>query len=193
MRRLRLWVAVFALLLLAMTPRGHAQDGLVSREAWQAKAAKFELMRLHHPIGIMIHHTSVRQQTKYTLEQKMRGLQGFSQRPGRVGIRSKPPWGDVPYHFYVGVSGRVAEGRNLFYAGDTNTKYNTTGWIQVVLEGDFTREEPNGAQLAALERLTKQLRLRFNISGDRVSAHNDHAETDCPGTNLKKHIPLLRN
>lgn len=165
---------------------------IVSRAAWKAKPANTKLMRPHTISGIMIHHTSVRQQPKISLERKMRGLQGFSQRTAKVGRRRKPAWGDVPYHFYIGVSGRTAEGRDLKYAGDTNTRYNTSGWIQVVVEGDFKTNVPTAAQITSLRRLVKELRAAYGISSAKISGHNDHASTDCPGPNLKKYLPLLR-
>ncbi|GAG54010.1 unnamed protein product, partial [marine sediment metagenome] len=169
-----------------------AESNVLKREAWGAKPAVTSRMRAHKPSGIVIHHTSVRQQRRLSIEKKMRGLQSFSQRPGRVGKRRKPAWGDVPYHFYIGASGRVAQGRSLKFAGDTNTRYSTAGWIQIVLEGDFTKEKPTGGQLTSLRDLTKRLTRRYGISGERITAHNDHASTNCPGSNLKKHIPSLR-
>lgn len=169
-----------------------AQADIVSRQSWRAKPAVVKRMRPHKVSGIMIHHTSVRQQPKISLERKMRGLQGFSMRPGKVGRRKKPSWGDVPYHYYIGVSGRTAEGRSLSYAGDTNTRYNTSGWIQVVLEGDFKTDHPKPRQLAALRSLIATLKKTYGIPGSKISGHNDHASTDCPGPNLKKYLPSLR-
>jgi hypothetical protein len=184
-------IGIFALAAL-MPITAFAQPQIVSRQAWGAKSAVTNLMTPHKISGIMIHHTSVKQQPRVSLERKMRGLQGFSMRPGKVGRRSKPAWGDVPYHYYIGVSGRTAEGRDLRFAGDTNTRYQTAGWIQVVLEGDFKSDIPNPAQLSALRNLTAYLKKRHAISGARIAGHNDHASTDCPGPNLKKHLPSLR-
>jgi len=183
---------LIGLLTLPPVLPASAQTNIVSRSAWKAKPAVTQRMRTHKISGIMIHHTSVRQQPKISLERKMRGLQGFSMRPGKVGKRRKPSWGDVPYHYYIGVSGRTAQGRSLKYAGDTNTRYNPAGWIQVVVEGDFKTNVPTGAQIASLRRLTKQLRARYGISAKKISGHNDLASTDCPGPNLKKFLPLLR-
>jgi len=36
------------------------------------------------------------------------------------------------------------------------------------------------------------LKARYRITGNRISGHNDHASTNCPGPNLKRHIPSLR-
>lgn len=184
--------ALIGIALVTTTSFAQAQVDIVSRKAWGAKPAATTLMRRHKISGLMLHHTSVRQQPRVSLERKMRGLQGFSMRPGRVGKRRKPRWGDVPYHYYIGVSGRIAEGRSLAYAGDTNTRYSTDGWIQVVVEGDFKKNHPTDAQINSLRRLFKQLRAEHGIPASRISGHNDHASTDCPGPNLKKYLPLLR-
>lgn len=185
-------MGAIAMTVAAQPGATRAQSDVLTREAWGARKAVPSRMRTHRPTGIVIHHTSVRQQRRVSLAKKMRGLQSFSQRPGRVGRRRKPAWGDVPYHFYIGVSGRVAQGRSLTFAGDTNTRYDTAGWIQVVLEGDFTKEQPTAGQLAALHDLTRRLVARYRIPPNRITAHDDHASTNCPGPNLKKHIPALR-
>lgn len=130
---------------------------IVSRTAWKAKAPDAKLMKQQEPRSIVIHHTSVRQQPNVSLERKMQGLQSFSRVPGKVGNNPKPAWGDVPYHFYVDARGRVAEGRDVNLAGDSNTKYDLKDRIQVVLEGDFEREEPSAQQLAALQELLTML------------------------------------
>ncbi|MEO0620246.1 MAG: peptidoglycan recognition family protein, partial [Pseudomonadota bacterium] len=166
---------------------------IVSRAEWRAKAARTDRMKPQTPREIIIHHTAVRQQPKISLERKMRGLQGFSMRAGRVGLRKKPAWGDVPYHFYIGVSGRIAEGRNLAYAGDTNTRYSVANRVQVVLEGAFDKERPRPRQLAALTQLLGWLTTEYKISPEKISSHNDHAQTNCPGPHLKAQLPVIVN
>jgi len=169
-----------------------SQPEILPRSGWKAKPGVLDLMMPQTPREIIVHHTSVKQQPKISLERKMRGLQGFSQRKGKVGKRTKPAWGDVPYHYYIGVSGRIAEGRDINYAGDTNTKYSTDGRVQVVLEGSFDKEKPNTKQLQALKRLTLWLAAEHKIGADKISGHNDHASTNCPGKHLKAHLPALR-
>ncbi|MEL7543545.1 MAG: peptidoglycan recognition family protein [Pseudomonadota bacterium] len=169
------------------------KPSIVSRAEWNAKAARTDRMKRQTPREIIIHHTAVRQQPKISLERKMRGLQGFSMRPGRVGLRKKPAWGDVPYHFYIGVSGRIAEGRSLRFAGDTNTRYSVADRIQVVLEGAFDKERPRAKQLAALSQLLGWLTAEYAIAPEKISGHNDHAQTNCPGPHLKAKLPAIKN
>ena len=186
---------VFAVLVAAvMSEAGRAAEppGVISREAWGARSANTAIMKAHRPSEIVIHMTGVRSQPKLSLEQKMRGLQGYSQRSATIGKRRRAAWGDVPYHYYVGASGRIAKGRDIGYAGDTNTNYRTAGRIQVVVEGEFDKEKPTARQIAALTRIVSWLAKTYNVPAARITGHNDHAATSCPGKHLKAYLPRLR-
>jgi hypothetical protein len=190
--------AGFMLLALAVAPGVLAQrvaaPEIVPRAAWGASPANKSLMKAHSPREIVIHHTAEPQRPAQTLAEKLLRLQRFSRAEGKVEDRPKPAWGDVPYHYYVDVAGRIAEGRNVNYAGDTNTKYSTANRIQIVLEGHFDKEQPTPAQLASLDRLVLWLAAKHRVPAAGISAHNDHvATTDCPGRNLKSYLLLLRD
>jgi N-acetyl-anhydromuramyl-L-alanine amidase AmpD len=143
------------------------------------------------------------QRPDLTLETKLRNLQEFSmrddfvtrwdkQKKKRKKIKAKPAWGDVPYHFYIDSAGRIGEGRSMEFAGDTNTGYDTDGYIQIVVEGDFAQEQPGTQQLYALDDLVLWLADTYQMTPDDITGHADHAETDCPGANLQSHFALLR-
>jgi hypothetical protein len=134
----------------------------------------------------------VRKNFATTLEAKMRGLQSFSQSPGQVSATvRKHAWADVPYHYYVDVAGRIAEGRSPRFAGDTNTKYDTSGYIQVVVEGDFEKEAVQPKQLAALRDLLLWLMRSWRLGPAAISVHKQHASTSCPGRNFMAVLPIL--
>ena len=169
-----------------------AAPPLLSREAWQAKEPGTG-MKPHEPSRITVHHTATAQKPDSSLESKMRALQSFSQQEAKLaGGKTKPAWPDVPYHFYVDARGRIAEGRNIVYAGDTNTDYDPTGHVLVVLEGNFETEHPTGEQVRELGRLLRWLCGRWHVPAADIKGHGDYAATACPGKNLKSELPRLR-
>jgi hypothetical protein len=161
---------------------------LVTREQWKARAP-LPGMKPQRPAGIIVHHTAVRSNPKYPLETKLRNLQSFSQNASKE--QKRGAWGDVPYHFYIDMTGRIGEARDVRYAGDSNTRYNTVGFIQVVVEGDFEKETPGAAPLRALERLLATLSLAWNVPVQKITVHKDHASTTCPGRNLLAVLPKV--
>jgi N-acetylmuramoyl-L-alanine amidase-like protein len=157
---------------------------IVTRDEWQAKPP-LQGMKKQNPTAIIIHNSGVLQNKNSSLEQKLLSLQIFSQRPGIIDPNIKKPiWPDVPYHFYIDMIGRVAEGRDINFEGDTNTRYDTSGYIQIVVEGDFDNETPSQPQIFALEHLLVWLLISRNISMENISVHKDHAATTCPGSNF---------
>ena len=166
------------------------QPSLLTRSEWKAKPAMPGL-KSHTPSSIVVHHTGVARNGKIGLERKLQNLQSFSQSRAPVGARVKPPWPDIPYHFYIDMTGRIGEARDPAFAGDSNTKYDLDGHIQVVVEGDFEKEKPSKAQLEALAGVLLWLSARWNVPVERISMHKDNAETDCPGAHLIAVLPKL--
>ncbi|HEY0152629.1 MAG TPA: peptidoglycan recognition family protein [Longimicrobium sp.] len=189
-----------ALLALALTsvacarPAAPVPEGIryVSRAEWGAKPPAME-MKTHVPHRITIHHTAERQAPARSTEAKLQALQRFSQSEGTLGNgRPKRMWADVPYHLYVAVDGSVAEARPIRYVGDSNTPYDPTGHLLVVVEGNFEEEELSPAQRRTMDLLIPSLARRYNVPADKIAAHRDFAETLCPGRSLYAQIPHFR-
>jgi N-acetylmuramoyl-L-alanine amidase len=194
MRRILAVTALALTAAIAQAAERSAAPPIVPRAAWGAKPADASLMKPLEPREIVIHHTGEKRRPQLTLSEKLQKLQRFSQSVGLVGTAPKPPWGDVPYHFYVDAAGRIAEGRSLAFAGDSNTPYDTAGRIQIAVEGHFDEEQPSAAQLAALDRLVLWLAARHRLPAANISGHSDHVDnTQCPGQGLKAHLPTLRS
>lgn len=161
---------------------------MLTRAEWKARPA-LPGLKPHAPGSIVVHHTGVAQNTRIGLDRKLQNLQSFSQQSAPVGSRMKPPWPDIPYHYYIDYTGRTGEARDPAFMGDSNTKYDLAGHIQVVLEGDFEKEKPGKAQLQALAGMLLWLSLRWDIPVERISTHKDNAPTTCPGRHLLAELP----
>lgn len=174
-----------ALYLLCATPLAAAEKpAMLSREGWQAKPPSLA-MTPQNPVAILVHHTGSPMNLKKSLAAKMKGLQRFSQAKEKLADgRTKPAWPDVPYHFYIAIDGKIAEGRSITAVGDTNTGYDPSGYIQVVVEGNFDNEKPTSSQLASLQSLLAWLKQTYNVAPSDIEAHKDKAQTACPGKNL---------
>jgi hypothetical protein len=183
-----------ALFLLLATPLAAAEKPMMlSREDWQAKPPSLA-MTPQKPVAILVHHTGSVMKIKTMLAAKMRGLQRFSQAKEKLADgRTKPAWPDVPYHFYIAADGKIAEGRNITAVGDTNTGYNPSGYIQVVVEGNFDVEKPTASQLASLQSLLLWLKQTYNVKPSAIQSHNDKAQTACPGKNLSAKLTGIVN
>jgi hypothetical protein len=168
-----------------------ARPNIISRAGWGAKDPVKE-MKEHTPHRLTIHHTASPQK-KVPIEKKMQNLQHFSQNAGRLESgRDKPAWPDVPYHYFIAVDGKIAEGREIKYVGDTNTDYDPSGHVLIVLEGNFETTAPAPEQLESLYELALWLADQRQLPASEIKGHNDYASTACPGTNLKKLLPALR-
>jgi hypothetical protein len=154
--------------------RPHPVVEVASRESWGAVPAETELMELHDPVRMTVHHAGT--QTGTTGPAQFRSWQGWHM--------SGQGWGDIAYHLIIGIDGTVYEGRDPAFEGDTGTTYDTTGHFLVVVEGYFDEERPTAAQVESLERVLAWASEEFQISPSTISGHRDHAATTCPGTHL---------
>ncbi len=172
-----------------------ASDQLVTiipRKDWQAKPPLFK-MKAHVPLSILVHHTAGPVNARRDIFYKMRSLQAYSQKSATLGNgRKRAAWADVPYHFYISADGAVAEGRDVKFSGDTNTNYDPTGHIQVVLEGNFEKTRPTPDQWAALEALVAGLAKKWKVPAAEIRPHKQVAATLCPGRNFMAGFPDLR-
>lgn len=179
--------AVLLLASLAMASSAGAVD-VMSRTEWGAHKPVLA-MEKQTPRRITVHHTATRGKHGLSIVRKMKSLQAFSQAKSKLADgRTKEAWADIPYHFYIAVDGKVAEGRPIGFVGDTNTKYDPAGHVTIVVEGNFETEKPTGEELAALKALIGDLSRQYDIPADRIGTHKDFAQTACPGKNLEDEV-----
>lgn len=169
-----------------------AKPAVISRVEWKAKPTRGD--GKGHTINcITIHHTGMPMKPNFPIEKKLQNLQSYSQSEATMANgKTKPAWLDVPYHFYISIDGKIAEGRPITIVSDTNTEYDPTRHATIVVEGNFENEDPTEDQMAALHSLVAWLAAEYKVPADRIKAHNDYAKTICPGVNLKKLMPEIR-
>lgn len=178
-------------LVLALAGTPSSSQDIISREEWRAEPPIMSLER-HTPRMITVHHTATRQRPGLDIARKLRALQAFSQRAELLSNgKRKVAWADVPYHYYIDAHGTIAEGRDALYIGDTNTAYDPTGHLAIVLEGNFELEEPTDDQVNSLTILLSRLASEYGITVDEIGYHRKFAATTCPGENLISQLPHI--
>jgi hypothetical protein len=140
-------------------------------------------LRIPHEIThVTLHHTGSVEPLRPDDDpvQKLRGLQAW-------GARDRN-WWDVPYHYLIDLEGRVYEGRDWRYMGETNTAYDPAGHFLISVIGNYGLQEATPEQVEAIADLMAWALSRFDLPLDRIGGHYDHAETTCPGEHLKKYL-----
>jgi len=162
-----------------------AQAQIISVAQWGGEMVDMSKTsaRRHVPKFITLHHGGVAFLRDKDPKQYLRNLQSWS--------RGTRMWADIPYHYLIDLDGNVYQGRDVNYAGDTNTEYDPSGHALIVVLGNFEEVEPNRAQLNAVTATMTMLAKRFNIAPDKIAGHKDFsAQTVCPGKAL---YPYLQN
>jgi hypothetical protein len=147
-----------------------------------AGGASMRLRIPHRITHVTLHHTGDREPLRPQDDpvRKLRGLQSWG--------AAERNWWDVPYHYLLDLEGRIYEGRDWRYMGETNTTYDPGGHFLISVIGNYERQEPTPAQLAAIADLMAWALKEFNLPLDRIGGHYNYATTGCPGTHLRKYL-----
>ena len=147
-----------------------------------AGGADMRLRIPHRITHVTLHHTGDRQplHPRDDPVQKLRGLQSWG--------AAERNWWDVPYHFLLDLEGRIYEGRDWRYMGETNTTYDPAGHFLISVIGNYELQEPTPAQLAAISDMMAWAIKEFDLPLDRIGGHYNYASTGCPGQHLRKHL-----
>jgi hypothetical protein len=157
------------------------ENTIMTAKQWGGTPAVDSPAKEHTISHITLHHQGEsfpegRDPIKY-----LQALQSWS--------RSEKKWIDIPYHYIIDLKGKVYEGRDIMYAGDTNTEYDPTGHALIEVVGNFEEVEPNQYQLEAVINTMTWLAMKYNVPADSIRAHKDYSSiTDCPGKNLYRYI-----
>jgi hypothetical protein len=98
-------------------------------------------------------------------------------------------WADVGYHFMVGKTGTIFEGRDLQVRG-THVEGHNTGSLGICLLGNMTWDVPTEAQVNATQRLVGWLVKKVNPGC--IATHRDfNPLTYCPGDDIQNFSQAL--
>jgi len=154
---------------------------IISVSQWGGTPAIDSLAKKHTITHITLHHQGEPFPKGKDPVQYLRNLQLWS--------RTTKQWIDIPYHYIIDLDGNIYEGRNINYAGDTNTEYDPTGHALIEVVGNFEEVEPNTEQLNAVVRIITMLAQRYHVPVDSIRAHKDYSQkTVCPGKNLYRYL-----
>ena len=137
--------------------------------------------RRHTITHITLHHQGEPYQAGTDPRQYLRNLQSWS--------RNTKGWLDIPYHYIIDLEGKTYAGRDIAYAGDTNTEYDPSGHALIEVVGNFEEVEPNQAQLDAVVAVMAMLAKKYGVPVANIASHRDHSNnTVCPGANLYRYV-----
>jgi len=155
-------------------------------EVAQSQVAGGASLRLRIPqeiTYITLHHSGDAQPLRPEDDPvaKLRALQSW-------GARDRN-WWDLPYHLLLDLDGRIYQGRDWHYMGETNTTYNPRGHLLISVIGNYEIQEPTQAQLSAIADIMAWAVDRFGVPLDHIGGHyNYFKDTDCPGKYLKRYL-----
>ena len=147
-----------------------------------AGGADMRLRIPHRITHVTLHHTGDARPLLPADDpvQRLRGLQSWG--------ASDRNWWDVPYHFLMDLEGRVYEGRDYHYMGETNTSYDPGGHFLISIIGNYGVQEPTQAQIEKIADMMAWALREFDLPLDKIGGHYNYASTSCPGTHLRKYL-----
>jgi len=148
----------------------------------EAGGAELRLRVPHRITHVTLHHTGSPEPLRPDEDpkQKLQGLQSW-------GARERN-WWDVPYHYLIDLDGRIYEGRDWRYMGETNTTYDPAGHFLISVIGNYERQVATPQQLEAIADLMAWALSKFGLPLERIGGHYNYAETTCPGDHLRKYL-----
>ena len=147
-----------------------------------AGGADMRLRIAHRITHVTLHHTGSAQPLRPEDDPvaKLRALQSWG--------ATARNWWDVPYHYLLDLEGRIYEGRDWRYMGETNTAYDPTGHFLISVIGNYERQTPTAEQLDAIADLMAWALDEFELPLERIGGHYNYATTGCPGQHLRQYL-----
>ncbi|WP_020654314.1 peptidoglycan recognition protein family protein [Massilia niastensis] len=174
-------LAVSSFTAQAAVPLADVERAILPVAAWGGTPADPAKARRHEITHVTLHHQGEPFKPGTDPQAYLRRLQSWS--------RSSKGWLDIPYHYIIDLDGRIHAGRDIAYAGDTNTEYDPKGHALIEVVGNFEEVEPNQKQLDAVVDLMAMLAAKYKVGLDGIQSHRDYSDqTVCPGANLYRYV-----
>jgi N-acetylmuramoyl-L-alanine amidase len=153
----------------------------VPQSIWASDGTRplIERMKTHTKgiTSIVLHHTESPNQPPAMEKARLVGVQRFH-------IEDKS-WGDIAYHYLIGPSGQIYEGRDVSFQGDSGTTYDLDGRLLVCMIGSFTEQLPEAVAMQSMVALVADQLNKHGLKPADVVTHRMVAATDCPGDALQ--------
>ena len=160
------------------------QSKIIARKHWAKDKIKSNTIAMGNVNKITVHHTDDAPNLKKMTDiQFLRAIENHH--------RNNRKWACIGYHFIIGRNGTIYEGRPAKYQGAHASKNNPHN-LGIALIGDFNKAAPAKSQLAALNALLSQLRIKHKITASKVYGHGHLGQTHCPGKHLKRWLEVYR-
>jgi hypothetical protein len=185
----------FHIAIVAIYGPGELGAGLVALEVAtvaslppqiaQSDSAGGASMRLripHRITHVTLHHTGDAKplRPEDDVPTKLRALQSWG--------ASDRNWWDLPYHYLLDLQGKVYEGRDWQYMGETNTSYDPGGHFLISIIGNYDEQEPTPAQLASIADMMAWALQKFSLPLEAIGGHYQYADSGCPGKYLRRYL-----
>jgi len=89
-------------------------------------------------------------------------------------------WPGIGYHFVIDADGVVYHTQDLTVVSYHAAQFNPAA-VGIALAGDFTGDEPAGAQLDAAAELVARLCRELGLPAEATRGHREMVPTPCPG------------
>jgi hypothetical protein len=175
------WILI--LILLCVEARSESpEEKIISQNEWNPGVTPADIGKMVRHSGgitsIVIHHTQTPNEPAAMERARLRNIREYHK-----GDRG---WGEVAYHYFVGATGTIYEGRSWQFQGSSGTKYDLDGRLLICLLGDFSERLPSAETLDTLVTLVAEKLHEHKLTPDKVLTHQMAAATDCPGAAMQK-------
>ncbi|MBF0542795.1 MAG: N-acetylmuramoyl-L-alanine amidase [Candidatus Riflebacteria bacterium] len=157
---------------------------IFSRDSWNAtQAVESKMIPQIKITAIVVHHSAGTAPEPDNETKVLKGIQSFHM--------DDKNWGDTAYHYLIAPSGRIYEGRNSGFQGDSGTKYDLKNKLMICMLGNYQEKDPTAQATKALSELLIAKMKEYELKPENIFGHRDLAVTECPGNKLYQWLKVF--